>query len=712
MFTVILTSERSQQLIEPWRELFAPFEARGDVAFCTWNTGSDAVSLEQAVPELPQAVKGRSDWRAIVLLGLGEEAPGDDAVGQRNPFDYVPFADVDADTVWDHSPWALIRLTHMLLGLPELGPKGFEADPSFTDPDSRRTIYRSMVLEEHEAVGSPEGYEEFTRRALVGNNPRIHYRVIPASDEETESHSRLAEHYGPHQSMPNEVLLVSPQIRRRQKPVGLLQEAWSSTGHQRASRFVERNRYPASCRFLTYEMSPTHHVQADLQAMNLVIALLALATNDLPASGLQAERLYRLNVELDTSGLADSLNRHMWQLIDVRQRIDARLEQEQRPTTSAAGEILADTSITVDLGSIDGDDLNVPVTGYGLAADSPTDGMLLWREGARRLSAAAEQFVRQPPRALQRAVADTRSKMATDAIEGFPLSELDVEELEVELTRRSDSLVQQADSDIVDGTRLFALIEDYDRIISRAQHQRMRAGTIRMATFVALGAWSLALGPYVLASLFDGATNAAESLLVSGVLLLIVSTAALVTLVVMRGRFLSHLRALNTDLRAMVSQVNEGARRYAGYLAGVATYARGRRLLLAEQQRIAALTEAQRRLRLLRTRLDDRIEAEKSIVRSVGRPIQIEGPVGGRAETQAFEPEDALQALLWTPGRTPCKFNASGDTIVAPYPFVTRLVVEDLGVQELESPRGSRGYDMPDNSMGDVEGTPPRDKVT
>mgnify|MGYP007086238900 CR=1 FL=1 len=685
MFTVIFLSRAAQASLERWRDLFTPFEEQGDLAFCTWNAGSSPRSLREAVPDLPAVIKGKREWRAIIV-GTGD----DTAASRRTGIDFNPFDLSARDGQWQqasgdsagHSPHAVVRLTHMLLGVPELGPKAFIPDPSYEDPQSRTRIHLSDFRAAHPELTDEESLAQFNINFLLGNNRQTRYRVVHPSRDEEATHAEVSRAYDLDQVPPIEVLLVATRVTSRSTPSDLLELAWSSSDERVMSRFVERNNFPASSRFLVFDLKPPGHTEFDLNELLFAVSVLTLAINDLPPSGLQAERLYEIELDIDKGSLAALLNDHLGQLVRVREYIQTRLK-DQRPRSGVAlREVLPRINLTVDFERLKGEGLSVATTGYSLAADRPGDDNHRWQESVGTVSADAKRFMREPVRALQQTVAEARIREASLTSEEVPLTDIDIAELEVELAARSDGLVRKASGVSVTTAQLDQIIKEHNATISGAIHERMRSRSIAMASAVVLGAWAIALVPYLIAALFDGGVNLAESFLLTLIVIGVVATAGLITLEVMRRRLIALLKNFNRDLRDFVTKVGHGASEYSEFLSDLVTYASGRRRLLAEQHRVKQRSSEKVQLHRLLRRIEERIETEKSLVRSLDQPLQIEQ--GGHivADVEQYGASRAARVLLWPAGRTLCEFNHSGDNVKAPYSFVTRLAVADLALNE------------------------------
>lgn len=709
MFTVIFLSRAAQASLERWRDLFTPFEEQGDLAFCTWNAGSSPRSLREAVPDLAAVIKGKREWRAIVV-GTGDDTAASRRTGvDFNPFDLSARAGHWQEASGDsggHSPHAVVRLTHMLLGLPELGPRAFIPDPSYEDPQSRTRIHLSEFRAAHPELTDEEALAQFNVQFLLGNNRQTRYRVVQPSPDEEATHAELSQTYDLDQIPPIEVLLVATRVTSRSTPSDLLELAWSSSDERVVSRFVERNNFPASSRFLVFDLKPPGHTEYDLNELLFAVSVLTLAINDLPPSGLQAERLYEIELDIDKASLAILLNDHLGQLVRVREYIQTRLK-DQRPRSGVAlREVLPRINLTVDFERLKGEGLSVPTTGYSLAADRPGDDNHRWQESVGSVSAEAKRFMREPARALQQTVSEARIREASLTSEEAPLTDIDIAELEVELSARSDGLVRKASGISVTTAQLDGIIKEHNVTVSGAIHERMRSRSIIMASAAVLGAWMIALVPYLIAALFDGGVNLAESLLLTLIVIGVVTAAGLITLEVMRRRLIALVKSFNQELRDFVAKVGHGASEYSAFLSDLVTYASGRRRLLAEQLRVKQRSSEKLQLHRLLRRIEERIETEKSLVRSLDQPLQIEQGGHVVADVEQYGASRAGRVLLWPAGRTVCEFNHSGDKVKAPYSFITRLAVADLALNEPVEAWAASPDAAPDTPATPEEATP------
>ena len=129
MFTVIIQSKRSSDLMKDYKFLFKPFVDEGSIAFCDWNeSGTD---VRSCVPDLYNIVRGKKEWRALILnTDSIYDYKGVFCPNRNNPFDY---SSVDTDDMPHESPVPLIRLTHIIGGYSAVQTKEFEKGFEYTD---------------------------------------------------------------------------------------------------------------------------------------------------------------------------------------------------------------------------------------------------------------------------------------------------------------------------------------------------------------------------------------------------------------------------------------------------------------------------------------------------------------------------------------------------------------------------------------------------
>ncbi|GAA3207814.1 hypothetical protein [Microbacterium terregens] len=672
MFTVIFLSRSAKAIFDKSKTFFDPFLERNEIAFCDWNESQKAVTLHQALPRLPEIIRGKTEWRAVVV----DHFTADD-LGRRdaeNPFDFLDNLGLHPNLV--DSPHALVRISHQLLGYPSMTARGFQPIVSHRDERGQRV-----------EADSPGGDFREVLRGLsqTHSDVRVEYREVPYAAEERSRHAELRERYRVKEVSPSEVVFIATRSRLDADERAQLHHAWRVETGQHASRFVERNDYPPASRFAVYDLLNRENSGYEQDALRFWISVLTIAVNVLPPSAFQAERLYRLGVDFSEPALGELLNSHMGRLTALRDHLDSLLSRRERAPETDVRELMRAEKVHVQFESMGGGDLVVQTTGYGLAVDEPRSEAAAWSADYDQLRANAAQFLRRPRRVLARAVFDTRAKSRRHVGQDYALSEIDRDEIEDELAKRVRLLTEPATTEILDRDRLTSVLELENERVHRHISERMRIRTIALASALVVAVWLGTFVPYLIqASARDG-DSLRWSIFVVAVVVLLLAGAGIATLVWMRRRLVELLRRVNATMRSFVGAVNNGAAVFGGYLSELTTYMHARALLRGADRFREDERVRNRRIEAVRTRAIAAIEAEKRIVTSLGQPLTVRRITTGLARFDVDDPHQIGSFFRFPIGARAASFNTTGEQIRAPYDFIERLSVERVRLFERDT---------------------------
>lgn len=691
MFTVILLSDWARERLKQWRELFQPFEESGALVFCDWNQRGSARTLAMAVPELADAIKGKSDWRLLVV-GTGTEGMlGSQEADAENPFDYVDnwLPEVETGRSKEllnltESIHPLVRLSHMVLGYPEMGAASFTADPSYWDPNTRERVYQSdfVAAQTQSGVREEEAVARFRAILPTKNDVQTHYKEVPHSPEELALYDKLSRFYEIRQVRPQEVLFVAVREPLEAKPRDVLAAAWETTNQFTPSQFASRNDYHPSCRFSIYDLQGQDHAAFELGELQLWLSCLTIAINDLPASSLHSERLYRLSVTVDPELLAGTLNQHLGLLTAAREHLKAELTRPRGHVRLEMDEILAVKSVPVSFENLQAEDLFISAANIRFPSDRPTSERARYEQEFGQLEKKAENFTRKPRRVLAKAVEDTKrlADLGNDFTTG--LTEIEQDELRDELAKRTKRLAVPATHNILDRDRLERLVRESRTRVRNAIRERMTFQAIMIVSAIVLGVWFVTFIPYLISAYFVGGWALPESLLVVLIALGFVLLGIFVILTIMRQRFVRILNEVNTALRGYVDGVKAGATAFGSFLADLRTYIHGQEILDAQVRKAAEDKAQARQFDADLRRIGQIIDSEKSLIRALGQRIEIRTNTESNLQFQRWTSKTVVNLLQLPVSHKRCSYNNSGDTIKAPYDFVRRLSLQDLSLRE------------------------------
>jgi hypothetical protein len=289
-------------------------------------------------------------------------------------------------------------------------------------------------------------------------------------------------------------------------------------------------------------------------------------------------------------------------------------------------------------------------------------------------------------------VSFTRGQTRLSQTEGLILDDVSRDELEEELTKRTQRLAQSTTPMILDKSRLKTIIDQYDVRIRRAIETRMSRRSILGAVGTVVLVWVLALTPYLLFAAFRNWVALVESLTVALVSLGLLCGLAAATLVVMKRRLLHVIAEMNREFRGHVASVREGASEFEGYLSDLIAFMRGQGVLKSTRRSQGQYSRRQEQRSEVLRRIVDRMDREKLIVQSIGHELNIQ-----RDEAIQLQINDQLgkqvEELFHLPvGRLTAHLNSTGETIDAPYDFITGLSLDHL---ELREPARSNDRHIP-----------------
>lgn len=712
MFTVILLSRASQERFRQWEELFDPFLDSGELAICEWNDQRHIVDLDEAIPDLADKIKGKKEWR-LLAIGTGTEGLQGFIADPENPFDYVESWATDAENqseVLDlslrDSPIPLARLSHMLLGYPEVGPSAFEPDVTYWDKEANRRASESEFVASLMADGADEATARkwFAERLATLYDVQIHYRQSPLSDEKERKYRELIRRYSARQSAPSEVVFLALREPRSNRPTDDLRSAWQQGEKTVPTQFVARNDYHPACRFVVFDLQSEDRSGFHLAEMRFWLSALSIAINELPSSAFQSDRLYRIDVGLDRVSFGRILNQHMGLLTSARERLEREVNKPRSKVRLEVDAILDRKPVPVSFDSLDGSELGVPTTGYGLATDRPTNEMNRFHQSFSDLSAAAQDFKRKPRRVLANAVESAREYDSVVELPEEPMTRIERDELEEELSQRIRRVTEATTRDILDKERLTQLMEQHRKDIQHTIHERMTRWTILSSSALVGVIWLVVFIPFVFAALQSDALALTESILVVLAVAGALGGVAVGTLILMRRVLLHRLNLLNKAMKSYVEEVKNKASEFGEFLTDVRTYMYGRAFLDADAQR--SHIERHRRQEFQRDlqRLREVIEREKSLVRSVGESVEIRRVTSFLLDVSNWNAQE-MRALMELPtSTTQCPFNRSGDTVRAAYEFIDQVqlsrlhLVEDLARQQRVLEDLALGPDSPEEA--------------
>lgn len=666
MFTVIIQSKRSSDLIKDYKFLFKPFVDDGSIAFCDWNeSGTD---VQSSVPDLYNIVKGKKEWRALILnTDSIYDYKGVFSPKRNNPFDY---SDVDQNDIPHESPIPLIRLTHIIGGYTATITKEFEKGFEYTDDESgEKYRVREADLSEDEIHRlSLEHYDSLTSV----------YMEKEVDPELLRGYEAMNEKYSFADIRPAEIVLVSTKKKIENDEKSKIVESWKNHLEMTSSSFWERNKYPNNCRFLYTAITNTDNSLYQKEITEFWLSVLTLATNKIDASTLQAYRLYKMHIDVSTDELSKSVNLHMNKMASAYAFIKEQIKMRPDYSFDEEEEIVHRQVIPVTIDKTDGKDLYMNFKKIGLCRDCPEDENGFWSGQLRQKKDNLDRYLKAPRRAIDKSA--NRLKMKADSFVGehYELDKHQLTDLKEIMSDLEIEIMSFGVENIVDKKKVNESITQIDKKVKKEIGLRLRKKTALVGGIIILAIVLAGYLPYLTQSIkISPLTSAASGGLV-GIVLAISAIGGLIALLIQRIRFISVMKQFNDLMRSVINNVRSYSAKFEEYFSNICTFMKARSIFDGINIKKENAMSNYGLLNAHKQALQIAIDRDGEWISSYGieRVEEMIPTVTSFFDSEIVPKENSLYYFAPNDEEDDIPINSTGDHITSPYKFVEKLWIE------------------------------------
>lgn len=430
MYTVLIQSQKTLNDFGNFRPLMADSMKNGVVVECRWEESGR--TLETAVPDLFRLVQDKKEWRAVIISTQPVDGDGPHPASKFNPYDYLenaveqsgdevqsaPKMKVENGEIVD-SPIPLIHLTHLLCGIPAPTPE-FES---------------KVVFGEHG--------DETERPGDRDQIKKIVYVPTWNSEQEKSAYKKwMKEHYLPFVPPKEVYMLYARDVDDALDTYEAVQFSWNRHQEIQSSRFWERNFYPQNCRFMLFDMTHRGEMFHQQELFRFWTIVLLLSLNNVDPDILQANRLYKVSLDMDTAKMKESFENTAIKLNGTRYILEQAIERERKELRSHGAEIPDyGLKIKVDFTSVSSTPrLGMPK--YGLLKSSDNRDQSAWRDYRTDAMARVDKMLKSTERILDQAAGTMREESQYRTEDVRQLNEFQQIELEASLDEVYHRLLQ------------------------------------------------------------------------------------------------------------------------------------------------------------------------------------------------------------------------------------------------------------------------------
>ena len=671
MHTVIILNRHSSDLLQDFKFLFKPFLEKGLISFCDWNeSGTD---IQSSVPDLYNLIKGKQEWRALILgTDSMREQPTQYVPDEKNPFDFPKESYEDGIPRESNVP--VIRMAHMICGYPMSTVKNFEKGYEYYDESiNGLKRVRESELTDDDLYNLSEQY---------GEQLKAIYMEEEVGEQFKEAQKALLDKYSFMDIRPREVMFIS--TRKHQMDEDDIFSSWNIQLEMESSNFCARNKYPNSCRFMCYDITNPENSRYMRELMELWLSVLTVALNKIPASTLQAYRLYRLRVDVSDKEMCTLLNKHLDKLDAVYRFVEERMRMKPDCSFEPEEEMVERQHIPVVFEGNAGRNLLIKTSSVGLSKDCPRDEMFFWIQQVSEKQRNIEWFLKEPRRAIDKSAQYMKNKADDFYGEEYELDRFQVMDLEQEIELLEQEILECDTRGTVDDKKIKAEIKEIDKKVKKDISARMDRGVVLGTGFLALFVYLLGFVPYIYNAALEGTNGFLSALIMSSGALLVVALGGLIALLVLRRRIVKSMERFNRIVKKMVANVNMASMKFGEYFSVVCSYMKAQSIHVGIRKKSDSMSSAKFILRAHRQALKLSIAQSEEFMASYGmkRDAEIVKNVTSFFDETKLPKDSRIYYFEVNNVANDIPLNETGDYVTAPYDFIAKLRIERQDIFE------------------------------
>ncbi len=534
MYSVIIQNQKTMDEFAKYQSLFMETINNDRIGICKWI--ESGTTIDTALPELAGLTNDKEEWRAVIVRFEDESAKAGFCSGRQNPYDFFVNRELDTEIV--ENPVPLVRLTHMLGGIPAPEMK-FEPRQVIEANKAPRTVYEPVVDEEQNAA-----YE------------------------------RLKSKYKFDGKMPASILIVT--VRENFAGEEDIGKAWLTHKESESSEFWKVNRYPSICRFLVCDFTDGGPVKRDGDEFNFWMSVLLLAMNEPDAGTLQAYRLYNLNTKVNKEMMTEAFQHLVNKLTSSRYVIEESIRQEARERLSTESKLPKyRMQIPVSIPVPKDSEIAVHKNAFGILSSGVAGDIANWSHQKQNSEKMLEDALRTTARTLDQTADRMREFSTYDEAEVSGLNKYQIEDLKRETDDIYSDLIKVQSrlpkSNVSDDEEMNEAAEEVRRYL----RGRVVGRAAWIALLIALVTTVLTALPALFVILPEKTVDIAALTTAVACEVLFIFFIAFAVLTFQKRQLNKLIRRYNRHMKAAFNRITNNAAEYSRYMSDIVSHSRG-----------------------------------------------------------------------------------------------------------------------------------------
>ena len=606
MLTVLIAEQHHIDAIKKDNSLFfEPFLKDRNLKFCEWKP--EGQTLKEAVPELLNAVGRTKEWRAVIIHSTSDEQKK-----QQNPFDENNYDEIavlkkpaenpqgrtsiDENTglekpddnlndVWQEWENAWVEYYEDLAEA-----KNIVYSRAINQPLTRLTTWlcfrptEYVLRDVNNSLNTSEwALRELSKREGVGQtNNRIELKERELYKSELRLKEMIRRALVGKDSIniahPTEIYGISERITEN----GFFSpdNYWVVHSNNDYSEFADRNLYFDQMRFMVFDVLPQSHRNYRSDYIRFLYAVLVFSSNPMPASVMQARRLYLLDLENDDTPLnimATSYEKKLTSTIEVIENEIDRIKADvpgELTDKEAAALFLVPTDVPITLDQNCNMDIVDESEHYGLASDCPDNELKKWSSYYSTIKKEMAYIIKQHAQSIRKSVKKIGYFSEVSGENVYRLNSFQMDDLREYTENEENEMFNMPLPDIGDSSIYMKPVNEKYKKVEKIMETRMNKISEIVLGIVVLLLFFLSFLPLLFSNMATRqSTRTAVAMIL--IMLAIVLIIMIVTLIVLRIPLVSAITDFNDEVTSALGRIRNTMNSFSKYFSAICNVRRG-----------------------------------------------------------------------------------------------------------------------------------------
>ena len=650
MFTVIIAEKSFLQIFKSYDIFLKPLIDESMLGFCEWNPAGG--TIEEMVPELSDKIEYQENWRALIInnANVTKRNPFDyveynDASFKKSVSDlsFRESCEKKAEIYSRASENPLAKLTGAFYGKSDQGHTQRDIDDISDIVDNSGSLIRYMLQSYMQSADMPKiaAYTERYRKELlakyidednretlmrhvrtgnvdgiielIGEEKAVAFMEFLSNCDPAFSDVKYAEcsiegairtkflkelysKYVFNDRLPYDVMCVSA---RSYDSFFLDQPSEEEDLSIKAfTQFANYNLFNDNLKFILFDVLPARHKQYGFSMLKYLMFIVLLAQNKAPAGAIRTDKMHLGSIEFDRDRFKDACESYIDKLTVTKIHVKELQQEKQSKKMTVDNETVErelESNVSVPVNpkiTTKYDELFAEYKWIGLSSDCPEPEEMKWSGIFKRIKKDFLRFLREPRRALERAVTDDFSELRKFSDERAAyLNKFQRDDIAIHAKDEERAMINTNIRSIYDTNRYTSELDKADKAVKIAMAKRMSKMKTVLTAIIPLLVFACSFIPLIV-----GNTNTSLSTILSVAFsagsIFLLALCAFIYLFVLKRKMVKEIKKFNVSVQSLLSEISSSLGSYSTFLSHACNVMRDTSLLAdaAESEEIKSDT--------------------------------------------------------------------------------------------------------------------------